>query len=51
LLSYGKDQRQGGSGDDRDVIGVFDAKTVGGEWADATSDVSSEWKVKPLSDK
>jgi Type II secretion system (T2SS), protein G len=50
LLSYGKDQKPGGSGDDRDVIGIFDAKTVDGKWADGTSDESSEWKVKPLSD-
>ena len=51
LLSYGKDQKPGGSGDDRDVIGIFDAKTADGKWADGTSDESSEWKVKPLSDR
>jgi hypothetical protein len=51
LLSYGKDQEPGGSGDDRDVIGIFDAKTVDGEWADGTSDESSAWKVEPLRDK
>ena len=51
LLSYGKDRKSGGSGDDLDVIGSFDAKTIDGKWADGTSDVSSEWKVKPLSEK
>jgi type II secretion system (T2SS) protein G len=51
LLSYGKDQRPGGNGDARDVIGIFEAKNVDGKWADGTFDESSEWKVEPLSDK
>ena len=34
LISYGKDQKPGGSGDDRDVVGVFDSKSVDGKWVD-----------------
>lgn len=44
LISYGKDAKPGGVGDNLDVIGVFEAKNSFGEWADETSN----WKVAPL---
>ena len=51
LVSYGKDQKPGGRGDDRDVIGIFEAKTPDGNWADGTTDESAKWTLEPLSDK
>jgi hypothetical protein len=49
LLSYGKDQKPGGTGDDRDVIGVFEARRPDGNWTEENPDW--EWKQRPLDDK
>jgi Type II secretion system (T2SS), protein G len=44
LLSYGKDQKPGGAGDNLDVVGVFEAKNEFGQWVDE----NSAWKIMPL---
>lgn len=46
LRSNGKDMMPGGINDDLDVIGIFEAKTSRGEWADYNNDV--EWQKRPL---
>jgi hypothetical protein len=46
LMSYGKDQKVGGCGDDRDVVGTFEARTQSGAWAEELSG----WSVRPLHD-
>jgi hypothetical protein len=47
LISYGKDKKLGGVGDNRDVIGIFDTKTPFGAWANE----DTFWEKKPLSDR
>lgn len=52
LFSYGKDQKPDGSGDNLDVVGVFDAKNEGGEWKDESrTDDNSDWEKIPLIDR
>jgi hypothetical protein len=43
LTSYGSDGIPGGAGDDRDMIGIFLAKTATGQWADEFC----EWELDP----
>jgi hypothetical protein len=43
LISYGRDGAPGGSGEDADMIGVFNTKTPDGRWADEFC----EWRVDP----
>lgn len=45
LISYGKDQKPGGVGENLDVIGIFEAKNGFGGWA---GESDNNWKVKPL---
>lgn len=44
LISYGKDQKPGGVGENLDVVGIFDAKNGFGEWAGE----NDNWKIQPL---
>lgn len=44
LISYGKDQKPGGVGENLDVVGAFEAKNGFGGWADE----DSNWIVRPL---
>ena len=46
LRSNGKDKKPGGNGVNMDVIGVFEAKTSDGVWADPNNDV--KWVKRPL---
>jgi|GEM_PF-5160289 len=46
LRSNGKDKKPGGNGVNKDVIGVFEAKTSDGVWADPNNDV--KWVKQPL---
>ena len=50
LLSYGKDQKSGGIGNDKDVIGIIETKTAEGIWVDEKDDWKN-WKLRPLEDK
>jgi hypothetical protein len=43
LTSYGRDGVPGGSGEDADMVGVFQAKTADGHWAKEMC----EWEVDP----
>ena len=45
LISYGKDQKPGGVGENLDVIGIFEAKNGFGGWA---GEGDNNWTVKPL---
>ena len=45
LISYGKDQKPGGVGENLDVVGVFEAKNGFGGWAGEDDNI---WKIKPL---
>jgi hypothetical protein len=47
LISYGKDVKPGGFGEDRDVIGVFNAKSASGRWT--AYDTDEFWMKTPLS--
>ncbi len=47
LISYGKDQIPGGTGEDLDVIGIFDARINENTWANK----DSPWIKKPLQNK
>ena len=49
LISYGKDMQPGGFGDDKDVVGIFNAKLASGRWAAYDDDDS--WIDRPLSEK
>lgn len=44
LTSYGRDGVPGGSGENADMIGVFQVKTASGQWADEFC----AWRVDPL---
>lgn len=46
LRSNGKDKEPGGAGENLDIMGIFDAKNINGEWANSNNDV--EWKYRPL---
>lgn len=45
LISYGKDQKPSGVGENLDVIGIFEAKSGFGGWA---GEDDNNWKVTPL---
>jgi hypothetical protein len=47
LISYGKDQKPGGVGDDLDVIGTFETRSPSGHWLDEETD----WTIRPLGNK
>jgi hypothetical protein len=44
LTSYGRDGVAGGTGEDADMIGIFQAKSADGRWAAELSD----WRVDPF---
>ena len=44
LISYGKDQAEGGAADDLDVIGVIETKNTDGSW----SKEDANWLSRPL---
>jgi len=48
LISYGKDNKPGGTGANLDMIAVFDAKTRSGTWADENDDGYPSWKKPPV---
>ena len=48
LISYGKDNKPGGMGDYRDVIGIFKIKTRDGKWV---KEEDFNWIKQPLSNK
>jgi len=47
MISYGKDKMPGGSGDNLDIVGIFDAQTAGGAWADENDEGYPAWKKVP----
>lgn len=45
LISYGQDKKLGGTGNNKDVIGIFLIKTEDGRWVEEDDD---NWIKKPL---
>jgi hypothetical protein len=47
LLSYGKDQAEGGKDDNLDVVGVIETKDINGGWVNEDTD----WLSRPLANE
>jgi hypothetical protein len=47
LISYGKDMKPGGTGENLDLIAIFEAKTSSGSWADENDEGYPSWKKQP----
>jgi len=47
LISYGKDETEGGVNDNLDVVGVFETKTTDGGWVSE----ETNWLSRPIENK